>query len=555
MNPSARLEFPPHLALRPDYLVWKCVGCVLALLVSLPLLLIFAQWSTFGSGEQDIWQHLLDTKLDRLAVNTVVLLLGVGAGVSVLGVSLAWLVSLCEFPGRRLFEWALMLPLAIPGYVMAFVFLGTFNYAGPVQTALRASFGTDVWFPDMQGVGAVTLVFTLVLYPYVYMLARVAFLAQGRNLMDAARILGLRPGTAFLRVALPVARPAIAAGVALALMETLADFGAVAVFNFDTFTTAIYSAWYGLFNLTVAAQLASLLLLFVAVALALEQYGRREARHTQDGKPRQQPGYALSGARAAGAWLLCTVVLGLAFVLPLVQLLLWVLRAPEGDGLDARYLQFLGHSLGLGGGAALVTVALALILAMVSRLPGSGGMRRWQRLSVRIATLGYALPGSVLAVGIMLLFISVDRELATLFALGPFMVGSLFALVLAYVIRFLAVAHAPIDSGLQGIKPAVIEAARSLGAAPSRILRDVYVPLLRPGLVTALLLVFVDVMKEMPATLILRPFGWDTLAVRIYQMTAEGQWERAALPALTLLLAGLMPVILLVKQSRRSTAP
>jgi iron(III) transport system permease protein len=552
LSAEAQPTLPAHSASRPDYLAWKSVGFLLALLVSLPILLLFAQWSVLGSGEQDIWQHLLDTKLDRLAGNTLLLLLGVGVGVSVLGVSLAWLCSMCEFPGRRVFEWALMLPLALPGYVMAFVFLGTFNFAGPVQTTLRAWVGSSAWFPDMQGAGAVIVVFTLVLYPYVYMLARAAFVAQGRNQMDAARILGLRPASAFLRVALPGARPAIAAGVALALMETLADFGAVSVFNFDTFTTAIYNAWYGLFNLTVAAQLASLLLLFVALALSLEQYGRRGARHVQEGAQRAAQGYVLNGARAAGAWLLCTLVLGLAFMLPLLQLVLWAARTV--DSIDPRFADFLGHSLGLGAGAALVTVALALLLAMIKRLPGSAWTQRWQSVSLRVATLGYALPGSVLAVGIVLVFTRIDRELATRFALQPLLVGSLFALVLAYVIRFLAVAHAPVDAGLQGIKGSVIEAARSLGASPSRILRTVYVPLLRPGLVTALLLVFVDVMKEMPATLILHPFGWETLSVRIYEMTAEGQWERAALPALILLLAGLIPVILLVKQSRRHTA-
>jgi iron(III) transport system permease protein len=533
----------------PDYLAWKALGFMLALLVSLPILLIFTQWGVLGSNEQGIWQHLLDTQLDRLVVNTMLLLLGVGTGVGVLGVSLAWLCSTCEFAGRRFFEWALMLPLALPGYVMAFVFLGTFNFAGPVQTFLRTQFGSSAWFPDMQGLGAVITVFTLVLYPYVYMLARAAFLAQGRNQMDAARVLGLKPFAAFLRVALPSARPAIAAGIALTLMETLADFGAVSVFNFDTFTTAIYGSWYRLFNITVAAQLASLLLLFVALATTLEQYGRRDARHVQDGGRCAQR-YVLNGMRSAGASLLCVLVLGIAFVVPVLRLLIWTARSVTT--IDSRFFEFLGHSLGLGAGAALCTVALALMLAMIKRLPGSAWMQRWQALSLRIATLGYAVPGSVLAVGIVLLFTGIDREIAASLGASPALVGSLLALVLAYVIRFLAVAHAPIDSGLQGIKGSVIEAARSLGASPSRILCDVYVPLLKPGLITAALLVFVDVMKEMPGTLILRPPGWDTLAVRIYQMTAEGQWERAALPALILLLAGLIPVILLVKQSGRA---
>jgi iron(III) transport system permease protein len=550
VNAASPALAAPRPAARANYLAWKSAGFLLALLVSLPLLLIFMQWTALGSGEQDIWQHLLDTKLDRLATNTVLLLLGVGTGVSVLGVALAWLCSSCEFPGRRIFEWALMLPLALPGYVMAFVFLGTFNFAGPVQSFLRQQFGSSAWFPDTQGLGAVVLVFTLVLYPYVYMLARAAFIAQGRNQMDAARILGLRPFAAFIRVALPGARPAIVAGIALALMETLADFGAVSVFNFDTFTTAIYGSWYQLFNMTVAAQLASLLLLFVALALTLEQYGRRGARHVQDGARRSGQRYVLRGAASVGAVTLCVCVLAFAFVIPVSRLVQWALRSAAN--LDPSFIDYLSHSLALGAIAAVATVSLAMLLAMIRRLPGSAWMQRWQGLSLRVAMLGYAVPGSVLAVGIMLLFTAVDRQLIASFDMRPVLVGSVFAPLLAYVIRFLAVAHAPVDAGLQGIRNSVIEAARSLGASPARILREVYVPLLRPGLISALLLVFVDVMKEMPATLILRPFGWDTLAVRVYELTTEGQWERAALPALVLLLAGLIPVILLVKQSART---
>lgn len=539
-----------HATRRRAYLPWQGLGFALAAVVSVPILVIVLQWGTFGFGEQDIWRHLLDTKLDRLIGNTLLLLVGVGIGVSVLGISLAWLVSVCEFPGRRVFEWALMLPLAIPAYVMAFVFLGTFNFAGPVQTALRRHLGSSAWFPDMQGPGAVILVLSLVLYPYVYMLARTAFLAQGRGMMDAARVLGVTPFAAFRQVALPVARPAIAAGVALALMETLADFGAVSVFNFDTFTTAIYSAWNGLFNLAVAAQLASLLLLFVAVTVTLEQGARRRARYALDERRRAAQRYRLQGWHAALACAGCVLVLALAFVLPVTQLLHWVWRSGLG-GLDARYLEFLGHTLGLATIAAVVTVVIALLLALIRRLPAGPAMQRWQQVSLRIATLGYALPGSVLAVGIMLSFTWLDRGLVSGLGWRPLLVGSLFALILAYITRFLAVAHAPVEAGLQRIRPSVIEAARSLGAAPGRLVRRLYVPLLWPGLTTGLIIVFVDVMKEMPATLIMRPFGWDTLAVRIYEMTAEGQWERAALPALTLLLAGLVPVILLVKNSRR----
>ncbi len=532
---------------------WKTLCYLVAFIVVFPIALIFTQWALVGNGEQEIWQHLFNTKLDRLLLNTLFLLVGVGFGVTFLGVSLAWLTSVCNFPGRKLFEWALMLPLAIPSYVMAFVFLGFLNYAGPVQTTLRGWFGRDVYFPDVQGPGAVILVMSLVLYPYVYMLARSAFVAQGRNMMDAGRILGKGYWRAFFKLSVPIARPAIVAGTALALMETLADFGAVAIFNYDTFTTAIYDAWYGLFNLAVAAQLASLLLLFVALMLMLEQRGRAQARFIQQSNRKLQY-YTLKGWKAWAATSGCALVLLLAFVLPFAQLLMWSFEV-LGE-LDSRYLGFLLNTLGLGLIAASVTTIFALLLAYVKRLPTKAGERRWQSLAIRVSTTGYALPGSVLAVGIILSFTLLDQAIIgfakNIFGIGirPFLVGSLFALVLAYSIRFMAVAFAPVEAGFVRINPSIIEAAKSLGSPPGRLLRQIYIPLLKPGIFTALIIVFVDVMKEMPATLIMRPFGWDTLSVRIYQMTSEGQWERAALPSVTLILLGLIPVILLIRNSR-----
>ncbi len=533
---------------------WKILSYLIAAIVVLPILVILIQWGTVGNGEQAIWQHLFDTQLDRLLVNTFILVIGVGIGVTLLGVSLAWLTSVCSFPGRRLFEWALMLPLAIPTYVMAFVFLGLMNYTGPVQSALRNWFGNDVYFPNVQAAGAVILVLCLVLYPYVYMLARSAFLMQGRSMMDAGRILGKSNWQAFFKIAVPIARPAIVAGVALALMETLADFGAVSIFNFDTFTTAIYSAWYGLFNLAVAAQLASLLLLFVALVLFAEQKGRKQARYTQQISPKTQH-YRLTGWRALAASSFCTLILLLAFVLPFSQLVLWSIEIIEEE-FDSRYFGFLFNTLGLGLIAALLTTIFALMLAYVKRLPAGEIEKRWQAIAIRISTLGYALPGSVLAVGIILSFTFLDQATMALIqnltgnSIRPLFVGSLFALVLAYSTRFMAVAFAPVESGFERINPKIIEVAKSLGASPGCLLRQIYLPLLKPGLLTALIIVFVDVMKEMPATLIMRPFGWDTLAVRIFQMTAEGQWERAALPSVTLILLGLVPVFLLIRSSR-----
>ncbi|MGY8791000.1 MAG: ABC transporter permease, partial [Pseudomonadales bacterium] len=324
--------------------IWRSMSFLAAAIVTFPILIILSQWATVGIGEQEIWQHLFNTKLDRLATNTLLLVLGVGSGVILLGVSLAWLTTICEFPGRRIFEWALMLPLAVPSYVMAFVFLGIMNYAGPVQTALRNRFGSDVWFPDVQGAAGVTFILSLVLYPYVYMLSRSAFLNQGRQLMDAGRLLGLNRLQAFFRIAIPVARPAIVAGLALALMETLADFGAVSIFNYDTFTTAIYDAWYGLFNLTVAAQLASLLMLFFGETLLLENQSRARARYIQDNDKSQVATYQLQGFKALAATGYCALVLFIGFMVPLGQLVLWMLGLGF-ESLDERYLGFLGHTL------------------------------------------------------------------------------------------------------------------------------------------------------------------------------------------------------------------
>ncbi len=541
----------------PEYLIpehskatgWRLAALLPALLVALPLLVVFSGWL---QPESAVWRHLADTILGEVIANTLFLLAGVGVGVLLLGVGLAWLTVLCDFPGRRLFDWALMLPLAVPAYVLAFVVLGLFDFSGPLQSALRDWLG-PVRLPEIRSGGGVVTVMVLVLYPYVYMLSRSAFLTQGQGSLEAARVLGLGPWGAFFRIALPMARPAIAAGTALALMETLADFGTVAVFNFDTFTTAVYKAWFGLFNLQAASQLASLLLVLVAAALLLERRFRGRARYHEGSRNPVARRYRLSGWKGWGAALLCTLVLVAAFVVPVLQLLLWAWES-AADYLDRRYLDLVLHTLFLGALAAVLTVSGALLLAFARRRRRDA-LSAW---SVSVATLGYALPGSVLAVGIMLSFTGVDNFLNSLWqslgyaAPGRILSGTLLALLLAYGVRFLAVAFGPVESALERIRPNLPEAARALGAGSLETLRRIYLPLLRPGLLTATLLVIVDVMKEMPATLLLRPFGWDTLAVRIYELTSEGEWERAALPAITLVLAGLLPVIVLVRRSARS---
>lgn len=530
---------------------WYPLVYAIAALVLLPLSVLLLSWQSI---DQQIWSHLWETQMTRLLSNTAVLLLGVGVGVTLLGVSLAWLTSLCEFPGRRWLDWALMLPFAIPAYVLAFVFVGLLDFSGPVQSLLREWFGNGVRLPRVRSTGGVIFVLVLVFYPYVYLLARTAFLAQGKGLMEAARILGQSPWKAFWRVALPIARPAIGAGVALALMETLADFGAVSVFNFDTFTTAIYKTWYGFFSLSSAAQLASLLLLAVMLVLYGEHRARGANRAANE-RPRSTALYHLHGVKALAASSWCGLVFACAFVVPVLQLVVWVWQRGRFD-LDERYLDLILHTLYLGGTAALLTVCVALILAFARRLSPTRGVR----VGVSLANLGYALPGSVLAVSIMLAFSYLDREWVIPLSswLGgagkPLLLGSLAALLLAYLVRFIAVAYGPLENSLSRIRPSLPEAARSLGVSGPRLFFKVYLPLLAPGALSAALLVFVDVLKEMPATLLMRPFGWDTLAVKIFEMTSEGEWARAALPALTLVLVGLLPVIGLIRRSARQIA-
>ncbi len=536
---------------RRHFNAWRAAAVAVAGLVLLPLSVVFA---SLFSPAGEIWQHLVDYVLRELLVNTLWLALGAGLGTAVLGVSLAWLTALCAFPGRRLFSWALMLPLAMPAYVIAFVAVGLLDYTGPVQTALRGWFGDGVWFPPIRSTGGVIAVMTLALYPYVYLLARNAFLTQGRCTLEAAQSLGHGRVSAFFRVALPMARPWIAGGVMLVLMETLADFGTVAIFNYNTFTTAIYKAWYGLFSLTAAAQLASILVLLVFLLLLIEPWLRSRLRYHTPGKSttRAAP-IALHGATAWLAFGYAALVLTLAFVVPVLQLLWWV-RETGAEDLDARYFGFLGHSLFLGGLAAALTAAAALVLAYTLRQRPD----LWNRLAVRLATLGYALPGAVLAVGIFIPVAWLDQQLIALaqrlfsWEIGLLIEGTLLVMLLAYLVRFFAAAYNPVDSAMQRIRPHIDEAARSFGLGGFAVLRRVHLPILRGGLLTAALLVFVDVMKEMPITLMTRPFGWDTLAVRIFEMTSEGQWERAALPAIAIVAAGLIPILLLSHHAEQS---
>lgn len=530
---------------------WRLLPFLVAALVLVPIGVVV---SSLFTPADDVWQHIVETTLPRLLVNTFWLALGVVSGTVLLGVSLAWFTAVYEFPGRKFFSWALLLPLAIPAYVTAFVALGLFDFTGPIQTSLRDWFESDLlWFPDIRGRIGVIIIMTLAFYPYVYLLARNAFLSQGKRSLEAAQSLGLSRNLGFFKVVLPMARPWIAGGAMLVLMETLADFGTVAVFNYDTFTTAIYKAWFSMFSLPAASQLASLLIIIVFVIIVLEQKFRSGMRYAETKKSQRAERIQLIGWHN---WLVTgfvTTVLFVAFLLPVTQLCIWAIQSFTEDFDYLRYFEFLWHSLTLSGLAALLTCSVVIMMIYASRRhPGLS-----MRFAVRTATIGYALPGAVLAIGVFVPLAWLDGQLSEL-ALqlfqtetGLLIQGTLIIMLIAYLIRFMAVSHYPIDSAMQRITPSIDEAAMGLGLHGWAMIRKVHLPILKSGIFTAATLVFVDVMKEMPITLMTRPFGWDTLAVRIFEMTSEGEWEQAALPAVTLVLAGLIPIIFFMRQTEK----
>jgi iron(III) transport system permease protein len=512
--------------------------------------------SSLAQPARDVWAHLWRTQLVELTLNTVALVAGVGLGTLVIGTALGWLVTSHEFPGRRLFEWALMLPLALPAYVIGFAVLGLLDYAGPLQTALRRDLSPAAALPDPRAYWGVVLVMTLVFYPYVYLLARTAFREQGAATLETARTLGRSRWQAFYQVSLPMARPSLVAGTSLAMMESLADFGTVATFGYRTLTEAIYRVWYGMFDRVAAAQLATLLLLFALALLLLEQALRGRARFVQS--QRRGPGVQrlkLAGWPALAASAACVLVLTAAFVVPVVQLLFWARAAAAGwRSVVPAFGTVLANTVVLAGAAALLTCTLGLALGYAARLHPAPAVR----LATRMAGMGYALPGSVIAVGVLIPLARFDHVLTggVEWLLGRpielLLTGSAAALVFAYAVRFLAVSLQTLEASLVKIPPSMDDAARSLGAGVGGTLTRIHLPLMRSGVLTALVLVFVETVKEMPATLLLRPFGFDTLAVAVWERTAESQWPEASVPALAIVAAGLLPVFLAIRFSSRS---
>jgi iron(III) transport system permease protein len=531
---------------------WGCaVAAVgIASLVAVPSLAVLA---SLAHPSREIWAHLWRTQLPELIGNTLALVAGVGVGTLAVGAGLAWLIVMYRFPGRAVLEWALVLPLAVPAYVIGFALLGLFDFSGPVQGALRRWIGPAARLPELRSYWGVVLTMTLVFYPYVYLLARAAFREQGAATLETARSLGRSRMRAFVAVTLPLARPSLVAGVSLAMMEALADFGTVATFGYRTLTEAVYRVWYGMFDRAAAAQLASLLLLLALGLLALERSLRGRARFTQN--PRRGPGVtprALSGWQAAAAAGAGFAVLGAAFALPLVQLIVWAADA-SGRWRATSFASLLGNTLALAALAAVGTLVLALLLAYATRLSPSAPVRA----SARMASMGYALPGAVIAVGVLAPLAWLDHVFGHAVAwafghpAGLVLTGSTAGLLFAYVVRFLAVSLQTVEASLGKIPSSLDDAARSLGVSVGGTLRRIHLPLMRGGVLTALILVFVETMKEMPATLLLRPFGLDTLAVAVWERTSESLWAEAAAPALAIVAAGLVPVLVLIRLSAR----
>ena len=527
---------------------WTVVAIAIAALISTPVLFVL---SSIFADSGEVWSHLASTVLPRYLLNSFLLSVGVAIGVSVIGVGTAWLVTMCDFKGRWLFEWALLLPFAAPAYILAYTYTEWLEFYGPVQITLREIFGwssvNDYWFPDIRSIGGAIALLTLTLYPYVYLLTRVAFLEQSTRTLEASRSLGRGPWRSFLTVALPLARPAIIAGLALALMETLNDFGTVQYFGVDTFTTGIYRTWFGMGERVASAQLAAVLMMFILWLILLELWSRRQAKFYQTSSRHQHlQRFQLQGIRSFLATVACSLPIILGFLVP-AGLLLQMTIANGGKSFDSRFWNFASHSLTLATVTAGLAVAIALLLAYGVRLNPTLGMR----LAARVAAMGYAIPGSVIAVGILIpigrLDNAIDSWMRSLFGIstGLLLSGTISALVFAYLVRFLAVAFGSVESSLGKIKPSLDDAARSLGHDSSSTLVKVHAPMMWGGLLTAAMLTFVDVMKELPATMVIRPFNFDTLAVRVYNLASDERLSEAAGPALAIVLVGMVPVILL----------
>ncbi len=552
----AEIEYSEHGSRNRGVLGTRLVGGVALFVAAACLLPMVAVVLAAATGGTATISHLMSTVLPGYALTTAVLVVLVSAGTFSIGVGAAWLVTMTRFPGVRLLEIALVLPLAFPAYVLAYAYTFILDHPGIVQTNLRQITGwgpRDYWFPEIRSTEGAAVMLILVLYPYVYLLARAAFIQQSGSAFLAARALGNSPWMAFWRVSLPMARPAIAGGVLLAVMETIADFGTVAYFGVQTFATGIYTSWFSIGDRAAAAQLALCLLGFALLMAVAERTQRGKAKYYQAGKSHAAlPTAHLKGWQSVGAFVLCIIPVVLGFLLPVI-ILVQMGMASEQNLLSRRYIGFIQNSLTLAGVAAVVTVFAAICVGFYQRLrPG-----RVSSAAAYLARLGYAVPGGVIAVGLIVPFAGFDNALDAWMrktfdiSTGLLITGSIWLLVAAYMVRFLAAALSAYEGGQSTVHANMDAASRSLGQTPLATLRRVHLPILTPSLLTALLIVFVDVMKELPATLIMRPFNFDTLAVQAYRLASDERLEGAAVPSLVILAVGLLPVILICRQVGR----
>nr|WP_241171799.1 iron ABC transporter permease [Burkholderia multivorans] len=530
--------------------VWTFAALAIAAAVAAPLAALVA-----AAFDADLahWRHLAAFVLPQALANTLLLLAGVGAIVSIVGTGCAWLVTAYDFPGRRTLAWALLLPLAVPTYIVAFAYLDLLHPIGPVQSAVRWLLGFDsprqFRLPDLRSLPGAVFVLGFVLYPYVYLSTRAMFVTQSASLLEAARTLGAGRVATFWRVVMPLARPAIAVGVSLALLETLNDIGASEFLGVQTLTVSVYTTWITRSDLAGAAQIALAMLAVVVAMIALERYGRRRQRYAHGRRMRPLAPRRLTGAAGCTAAVLGWLPVLLGFGAPAAYLAVETAkRLHQVGGVSAQLLDGLANTLTIAAAATVATLACGLIVAWAARAQRDSMRAGVARVGARIASLGYAVPGTVLAIGLLTPLGAVDRLAGTLLGRdGLWLIGSAAALVIAYTVRFLAIAAGNVEAGLARIPPSLEQAARSLGETAAGALRRVHLPLLRPALTTSALLVFVDAMKELPATLLLRPLNFDTLATWLYAEAARGTYEEGAVAALAIVLAGLVPVILLAR--------
>lgn len=502
------------------------------------------------SPSVEAWSQLWGGPLPEMLWTTFVLLVLVGGGTLILGTGLAWLTAANEFPGRRVFTWALMLPLAMPAYILGFVFLAVSDFAGPIQTTWRTLFGPDAWFPDVRSTAGVAMVMSLSLYPYVYILARSALREQTPSTFEAARTLGDNRISALRRVVLPMARPSLAAGVMLVMMETLTDFATVQYFNVQTVSVGIYQVWRGMFDRETAVELAALLLFIALFIIGLERLLRGPARFYQRGAARAFERVPLTGWKATAAVTACGLVLAAAIVVPIIQLLYWLWASPAVVTDMTRALEFLSNSLGMAIAAAVGVVLLAMLAAGGARFSGSPLVRR----AAHLVTIGYAVPGPVVAIGVLVMISWVTG--ATGANPAGVVLLSLMGLAYAYIVRFIALGYGAVDASMEKITPSTIDAAHTLGASPSRVMKQIYLPMAGTGAAAGAVLVAIDVLKELPIVLLVRPFGFTTASVWVWELASESRWASAAIPALLIVVSAMIPIAIYLggERSRRGSA-